>query len=626
MLGRDRRPRRPRGDGQRLRIALWVGGVVLGILLVLGAFAGVRLASVAHDLKKARTLLDDAGQRIENGELATARQDLGQARTLLARSNGRLYNNPALDILGVLPVAHQNLEALRDTVSLALTMADGADRILAVTKPFESQSGKLEIPLDAGVVPLATVRSAQEATSRLATSLLGRRDPSTTFLFPAVEDAQDRVYKEAVRREAQLSTVQRSLALLADMAGASGPRTYLITVANTAEMRGAGGMVLSYGTLSSSGGTFTLGDFGGIDELFLDEGVDPAQLGLPDDYLRRWAGLEPTRLWRNTTLDPDLAFDAPTIEAMYKLKTGKAVDGVIQVDPAGLAAILKGIGPVQVDTVGEVTADNVVDLTLNRAYTDFPNRDERQEVLGDVAKVVFKQLVSGKLGTLRGLGAALFDAAQARHIIFIANDDAAARTIDTFHANGKVPAASEQYAMLTVQNFSKNKLDYYVDTSLQLSGSITPGQVGHLQATVTVKNDVPADVTATYVTGPNAPGERRGLYRGTVSLYLPPGTTLAGSSGGSWVGPPGVGSEAGRSVVGYQIELAPGETSSVVLDLEVAPPPGRYSLQLVPAPRVRPTAVGLDISTQKGRLSRTLGPLSRAEVVSEQEPGPTTGK
>src|SRR5205814_9941533 len=104
--------------------------------------------------------------------------------------------------------------------------------------------------------------------------------------------------------------------------GANGPRRYLLAVANPAEMRGAGGMILSYGVLTSNAGTFTLGDFGGIDDLLLTTPPDVSKLNLPADYLRRWNGREPTLLWRNTTLAPDFRFDAPTMEAMFTAKTG----------------------------------------------------------------------------------------------------------------------------------------------------------------------------------------------------------------------------------------------------------------------------------------------------------------
>lgn len=602
---------------------LWGLGGVAAFVVVLGVLAGAQLLRVADDLRSARQLLDDAGQKIEVGQLNTARTDLVRARELLTRANSRLYGKLSLDFVGVLPVARQNLDALRNTVGVALRMADGGERILSVTQPFENSQGNLEVPMRNGSVPLTAITTLQSEAADLAAVLPRQMPQRSSLLFGAIASAEDRTYREAVRRARQLDSVSRGLALLQDMSGGNGARRYLIAVANTAEMRGAGGMMLSYGTLSSSGGTFTLGDFGSIDDLRLDGPVPPdsftaAGVKLPPDYLARWAPQQPTELWRNTTLAPDLAFDARIMSVMYQAKTGLKIDGVIQVDPAGLAAILKGIGPVDVPSVGTVTSTNVVSLTLNSAYTDFPNRDQRQEVLGDVAKATFKALVSGQYGTLRPLGQALHDAALTRHVIFYGASAATQALAASFDATGSLPAANTQdYALLTVQNFSKNKLDYYLDTSLSLSGSRIGGEPGNVSATISLTNTLPPGITSTYVTGPNAPGEQAGLYRGVVSLYLPPGTSIASSTGDTTSAAPAVTTEAGRTVATFGIDVPAQATRAVTLELRLAPRPAkvRYSLTLVPVPRVRPTIVSVDLEVG-GQVIRRRGPLERLEVLS----------
>ena len=143
---------------------------------------------------------------------------------------------------------------------------------------------------------------------------------------------------------------------------------------------------------------------------------------------------------------------------------------------------MAGTGPVDVDGLGTVTADNVVDLTINRAYIDFPNRDQRQELLGDVARKAFDALINGEFSSLRPLGDALFKTAQQRHIIFVPNDPTIRQEVDYFGADGALPPADAQdYALLTVQNFSKNKLDYYIDSRLDIVGTrpIRTNRHGH---------------------------------------------------------------------------------------------------------------------------------------------------
>jgi hypothetical protein len=488
---------------------------------------------------------------------------------------------------------------------------------------LEDSAGKLEVSLHHGAIPLQTVVDVQREAQALSEVLPApAEEPSRKHLVGTVSDLQQRIFDEATRRRSQLDNVSRALTIMTDMSGGNGPRRYLIAVANTAEMRGAGGMILSYGVLESADGTFTLGQFGPIDELALDTAVDPATLNLPSDYLARWQDLEPTKLWRNTTLSPDFQLDAPVMSAMFTAKTGLPVNGVIQIDPAGLAAILEGTGPVEVPTVGQVSAADVVDLTINRAYIDFPNRDQRQEVSAEVAKAAFHALIDGDFGSLRPFGTALLKTAAARHLVFYASSPVVAAQVRFFGADGGLtdPAAQDS-VLLTVQNVGKNKLDYYLDTSLSLSGTRPAGATGSITATVTVTNSTPEGISAEYVTGPTVRGRPYALYQGIVSLYVPTGTTIAGSQGSDL--PPLLTTEAGRTLVTYDVSLPAGTASTVTLQLSLVPrPSGRpYSVIVIPVGRVRPTAVSVDLDLGDGRrVQAGLAPLEKVAIVAPRNP------
>lgn len=590
------------------RVAWAVAGIVV-IGVAIGAVAGFRMLRVAADLRHARTLTTSAGNKIESGELASARADLRQAEQLLIRSNSDLYNRPELDAVGWVPGIRENLDSLRYTVGLALQMVSGGDRILTLSKPLENAQGKLDVPLRAGAIPLATVTGLQREVTALAQALPGQSErPTSRRLIGEIGDAQQKVFAEAVRRRAQLAAVSRGLTLLNEMAGGNGPRRYLIAVANTAEMRGSGGMILSYGVLEGSNGTFTLPSFGNIDELFIDPGIDVSGVPVSADEAQRWTGLEPNRLWRNANLVPDINVVGPRLLKMYSIATRQQADGVIQIDANGLAAILRGIGPVAVDGLGEVNADNVVDLTLNRAYTLFPNRDQRQEVLGDVAKVVFQRLVQGNYSSLRPLGEALLRSASERHVILWSSHSDAESPAAFFHADGALPPPDEQDSfMLTVQNFAHNKLDYYLDTSVTVTGAREPGVPGSEQVKVTLTNTAPAGtVNPIYVFGDGQTGVPPGTYGGIGSLYVPNGTKLASSSAADAT----LLAEDKRTVIGWQVQLAPGE--SLTYSFELTLPPrraGGWSVALAPVPRVRPTLWSLDVSSGPGQRARFDGRL-----------------
>jgi hypothetical protein len=298
------------------------------------------------------------------------------------------------------------------------------------------------------------------------------------------------------------------------------------------------------------------------------------------------------------------------METMYAAATGQKADGVVQIDSDGLAAILRGVGPIEAPSLGTVTADNAVALTLNEAYVQFPDRSERQDVLRDVARAAFDRLVSGNYPTVRPLADALAASAAGRHIVFHASKPSANQAAQRLAIDGGLPAPDSDFAALTVQNLAGNKLDYYLDTAVTVRGQRQQGRPGIVRATVELNNTAPPNGRPPYIFGPfqplvptQGPPFRQGEYRGLVSLYLPAGTRLAAYSGGQYIGTPTAASEGGRSVVSFGLSLAAGERRTVDLELEL---PSRtldgYQWQFVPTPRVRPTSAVLDLQVGKRRL------------------------
>lgn len=594
--------------------------VALVVVVGVGAAFAARLASLSSDLGSARDDIRAAADALAEGDLAGARSALESAQTTLIDTNATLYGAADVQVLGALPVLSQNLDALRETVEVALHLSAGGLQLLRAAEPLETPDGRLEVSLDDGGIPLDAVAAAQAELQSLAASLdvprgFGDRSP---LVYGPISDAQATMLAEVEDRRPQVQNLNAALTLIQEMLGGNGDRRYLVAVANSAEMRGSGGMYLSYGVLESSAGDLSLGAFGGIDDLFLTTGVDPASLRVPATELGRWQGLEPTRLWRNANLVPDFGVVAPRAMAMFEAATGLPVDGVIQIDPDGLAAILRGVGPVEVEQLGTVTAENVVDLTVNEAYFRFPDRDQRQDVVGDVAEAAFERLVEGDLPSLRPLAEAVADAVEQRHILFDSPNGAALGPIAFFRADGPLPDPDRlDHFVLTTQNRGRDKLDYYLDTSVAIAGTRPEGVAGELEVDVVLSNTAPAGLEEPEVVfGGDVPGEvETGTYTAIVSLYVPNGTTLLEA-------PPGSGArvvaEGDRTAITWDVAVAAGDQQSIRLRLGLpARPGGPYAVELVPIPRVRPTVVGVEVDDgQGGAARREAAPLTTPEVVT----------
>ena len=162
--------------------------------------------------------------------------------------------------------------------------------------------------------------------------------------------------------------------------GAQGDRNYLILFTNPAESRFLGGFTGSFGILTAHQGkvSFTVGDR--ISPLF--PGPKAAQLVVSGEaeFMRRYARYDPAHNLQNLTVSPDLPTDATVTRSLFKQYYGSDLDGIVVVDPYGLAALLKLTGPVQVEGLAQpLTADNAAAVPRLPAVRDLRERQGRPQ-------------------------------------------------------------------------------------------------------------------------------------------------------------------------------------------------------------------------------------------------------
>src|SRR5690606_4937391 len=104
----------------------------------------------------------------------------------------------------------------------------------------------------------------------------------------------------------------------------------------------------------------------------------------------------PEATWENVTFTPDGPTAAAVMAEMYAQSGGVAVDGVIRIDPVGLSRLLRLTGPVEVAGLPHpLDARNVVEFLEVEQYRLFAVRQERIDLLGQVAEATFAALTTG---------------------------------------------------------------------------------------------------------------------------------------------------------------------------------------------------------------------------------------
>ena len=199
---------------------------------------------------------------------------------------------------------------------------------------------------------------------------------------------------------------------------------------------------------------------------------------------------------------------------------GRPIDGVMYVDPEGLAALLRVTGPVDIKGLDTpIGPDNAANFLLRDQYVQFPKVDERADFLERVARQTFTRLTSVRLPGPRFIGESLGPAVEGGHLRIWTADPNEQAFFDRLDAGqGLRPTTDGDDVMVTVSNDNPNKIDAYLHRSVDYDVTYDDA-TGDAQGTITVdlQNDAPLDLTDYVVANKNH--EPRGSNRTFLSLY-----------------------------------------------------------------------------------------------------------
>src|SRR5690606_173047 len=155
----------------------------------------------------------------------------------------------------------------------------------------------------------------------------------------------------------------QALPLLPAMLGGEEQRNYLVLFQNNAEARATGGLVGAMAVVSAEDGQLALGqqsapkEFGEQPEPVLP--LTDAELALYDRQLGTFV--------QDVNFTPHFPRSAELARAFWGLRYPEQLDGVLSIDPVALSYLLRATGPIEVQG-RQLTADNAVDVLLNRVY------------------------------------------------------------------------------------------------------------------------------------------------------------------------------------------------------------------------------------------------------------------
>lgn len=503
---------------------LWVLGP-LAVLVLLGAvLLAVTVPGVRDHLTASRKALVAAQDALASGDQQGARAKLALAqrhsRAALHTSDGLVWR-----AFSHLPVAGPSVREVRALTTAVDTVTSSVLPPLVTADVVPGRwTGRVDpAPFVALRAPLATAdRRLADARRRL------RAAPSSRI---------DLLGDARIQLDDGLTRLARTLAEAHAAADAvpglvTGERTYLLGVQNNAEQRATGGLLGAYAVLHVSNGALRLEQVGPDQDL---RDPDRPVLDLGEEYEARYGRFQTTSTWRSANLSPDTPTVGRIVAALWKQRTGTSVDGVLLVDPVGLARLLGGTGPVVLADGTRLTQQNAVRVLLVDAYRRFPRTEDaaRNAYLQAALSRVVVAVTGGGLDGAR-LVRAVGGAVAGGHLQVWAADPTVESALVRSRVGGALPAAGPFLEVVT-QDAGGSKLGVYQRRSVRYDGTPTgeavdlgDGPVLEEAADVTVvlTNTAPAGLPAYVTLRPDDPKAPVGQSRTWVSVYLGRGATL----------------------------------------------------------------------------------------------------
>ena len=339
---------------------------------------------------------------------------------------------------------------------------------------------------------------------------------------------------------------------------------------------------------------------------------EPRPFVPPPGWENRYATDQVGRYPGNLSADPDWPTDSEVARQLYaQVPSVGHIDGTLYADPTALAGILRMTGPVDVldlpDTT-TLTADNVERYLLLDQYELFTSdvtsgNAARRDALAQATTAVFDAFVSRELPSLGDIVDELGPAVAGGHLKVMSFDPAAAELLATTGLSGAWdPEHGADYLSVRVTDLLANKIEYFLDRSIGVEVVHDP-ESGEIRSVVTISltNTAPDSGMPFYVTG-NYDDLPIGTNRSDISVYTPldlESATLDGTEIGM-----GRNAYGNGEVLSFPVQLAPGQTRTLRLELHGILATAPYRLEVLPQPLASPDQLRVTINTGGGPVHR----------------------
>ena len=530
--------------------------VALAALCVLAAaFVAKDLVGIRNSALAARTALASGLEAVAAGDLAAARGHLAEVdRHLRAAEDGT--DGLVWRTTGALPPLSDTVETAEVTLDTARAATDVATVLAGHLGELTRPDGTTRIRDAEGNLDLGPVRDAAAGVAALRVEPLAEAldrlaSAPDDGVLEQVADGRSETLREGHRLLSLARDGRQLASVLPSFLGLEEPREYFLAMQNVAEGRGTGGLIGFFATIRVSEGHIELTRperYEVLDQVRRTGETPPvAPETLPAGFLERYGQFDPTTFLANANLDPNLPTVADVLLNLYEAQRGRRLDGVIAMDPLGLAYAHAAVGPVQLPDATprggipqSIPPSALARVLMIDAYDALGGpSQERKVFLAQVAETAFRNITSGQWSALT-MTRWLSQAASAGHLQLYSEHPDEQATFEGLGLAGNLGAPEgHDLLAITFNNSGGNKMDVHVGHTIAGVVTLAPDGDGGVERTaeleVTVENPLPTTGRDIYIIGTHKPNlgfveaftDEAGLNRTWFTVWAPDSTTAA---------------------------------------------------------------------------------------------------
>ncbi len=278
-----------------------------------------------------------------------------------------------------------------------------------------------------------------------------------------------------------LAPLPQLVTILPTMLGQEQPKTYLVIIQSSDNLRATGGFLTGIGTIRWENGRVTNVTMRDVTEREFAAEWTPSQgfqgtRVLPPNPIRRYMGLGHWVL-RDGNWWADFPTTARQVNQFWQLAGGDAdIDGVMGLTDEGIATLLESAGAITLPDGQTLTAQNFKAIISQRIYNQNKISKINQESVffQQVAQALLAYTEHQSTAQWLSLARRLPLAMQRHDIMFASFDPQIASMFYNLNFDGAVRGQQDDYVYLVEDNLCDSKLNSLVKQSLRYEVELTP--------------------------------------------------------------------------------------------------------------------------------------------------------